>query len=125
MIRNYLTPSVVTQKGRMKQPQTGIRGTQRKSSEGATLWYTSEGEAGSNYNPPETNKVYNFVYAALADKQTVTLYTDATVTLPVKSLECNQYYYVTYDYDHNYIYAEPIPEIKDESIVQAMTKQFT
>ena len=66
-----------------------------------------------------------FCYAALVDKQTGTLYTDATGALPVRSLEGNQYYYVAYDYDHNYIFAETIPDVKDDTVVKAMTKIFT
>ena len=44
-----------------------------------------------------------FCFAALAEKQTGTLYTNATGALPVMSLEGNQYYFVAYDYDTNAI----------------------
>ena len=64
-------------------------------------------------------------YAALADKQTGTLYTDETDALPVKSLEGNQYYYVAYDYNHNYIFANPILDVKDDTIINAMPNIFT
>ena len=82
------------------------------------LWHTSKGEGNNTYNPPEEDGVCNmFCYAALADKQTGTLYTDATGALPVKSLEGNQYYYVAYDYDRNYIFANPISDVKDNTII--------
>ena len=125
-IRKYLSPSPATPKGRMKRPRTGIRSTRKPSPGSKALDHTSKGDVDSIYNPLEGNKVCNmFCYAALADKQTGTLYTDATGALPVRSLEGNQYYYVAYDYDHNYIFAEPIPDVKDDTIVKAMTKIFT
>ena len=55
---------------------------------------------------PIANNV--FCYAALADKQLGTMYTDATGALPVLSLEGLQYFFVAYDYDTNYIFAIPI-----------------
>ena len=44
-----------------------------------------------------------FCYAALADKQKGTLYTDATGALPARSLDGNKTYLIAYDYDTNYI----------------------
>ena len=55
-----------------------------------------------------------FCFAALVDKHNRTLYTDATGTLPVRSLNGNQYYFVAYDYDLNYIFAVPILNLTDE-----------
>ena len=53
--------------------------------DGKVLRHTSKGEVINTYNPPEGDKVCNiFCYVALADKQTGTLYTDATGALPVK-----------------------------------------
>ena len=66
-----------------------------------------------------------FCYAALADKKTRIIYTDATGVLPVMSMEGNQYYYIVYDYDHNYIFAKPISDLKAETIVNCMAKIFT
>ena len=65
-----------------------------------------------------------FCFAALADKQNGTLYTDATGALPHVSLEGNQYYFVVYDYDTNAIFAIPIQNLKDESIIAAFDKIF-
>ena len=67
-------------------------------------------------NVPDSNI---FCYAALADKQQGTLYTDATGALPARSIYANQYYSVAYDYDTNYIFAEPIPNITDKTIIKA------
>ena len=66
-----------------------------------------------------------FCYAALAEKQTGTLYTDVIRVLPVKLLEGKQYYYVEYDYGHNYIFAEPIKDVKDDTIIKVIKKIHT
>ena len=66
-----------------------------------------------------------FCFAALADKQTGTLYTDATGALPVMSLKGNQYYFMAYDYDTNAIFAIPIKKLKDDSIIAAFDEIFT
>ena len=50
----------------------------------------------------ETHKSNNILcYVALADKQTGTLYTDATGVLPHMSLNGKQYFFVAYDYNTN------------------------
>ena len=74
----------------------------------------------------ETHEVNNiFCFAALADKQTGTLYTDVTGALPVRSLDGFQYYFVAYDYDTNYIFAIPIKDVTDETIIKAFDGVFT
>ena len=65
-----------------------------------------------------------FCYAALADKHTGTMYTDATGALPVLSLDGNQYYFEAYAYDPNYIFAIPIRNVKDETIIEAFDQVF-
>eukprot|EP00804_Cyclotella_cryptica_P025030 CCRYP_015953-RB/>CCRYP_015953-RB protein AED:0.31 eAED:0.30 QI:0/0/0/1/0/0.33/3/0/681 len=65
-----------------------------------------------------------FCYAALADKQAGTMYTDATGALPAISLEGHQYYFVAYAYDPNYIFAKPLSNLKDETILTAFDKGF-
>ena len=46
------------------------------------------------------------------------MYTDATGVLPARSMYANQYYFVAYNYDTNYIFAEPIPNVTDETIIK-------
>ena len=75
--------------------------------------------------PDETHEVSNvFCYAALADKQKGTFYTDATGALPTVSLDGNQYYFIAYDYDSNYIFALPIKDVKDATLVNACKDVF-
>ena len=70
--------------------------------------------------PGETHEVSNiFCFAALADKRNGTFYTDATGALPTMSLDGNQYYFVAYDYDTNYICVIPIKDVTDTAILAA------
>ena len=57
-----------------------------------------------------------FCYVALADKHQGTMYTDATGALPAVTLKGNQYYFVAYAYDLNYIYATPLCNLRAEPI---------
>ena len=41
------------------------------------------------------------------------------------SLDGKQYFFVAYDYDTNYIFAIPIPDVKDETIIKAFDEIFT
>ena len=65
-----------------------------------------------------------FCFAALADKKNGTFYTDATGAFPQRSIDGHQYYFVAYDYDTNYIFAEPIKDVTDASIIEAFKKIF-
>ena len=71
---------------------------------------------------PTNNNV--FCFAALAEKEKGTIYTDATDALPVLSLDGHQYYIVAYDYDDNFIEAKEVSDLKDETIVQTVQKIF-
>ena len=71
---------------------------------------------------PQTNNM--FCYAALSDKQAGTLYTDATGALSTMSLDGMQYFFIAYDYDANLIFAIPISNVKDSTIVEAFNKVF-
>ena len=54
------------------------------------------------------------------------MYTDATGTLPLptSSLDGDQYYFIAYVYDSNYIFAEPIKDVKDVTLVEAFQMVF-
>ena len=60
----------------------------------------------------------------MADKQTGTMYTDQTGALPVRSLDGMQYFFIAYDYDTNYIFAKPISNLKDETIIEVFESVF-
>ena len=111
-VRKYLPTSPATSKGRMKRPRTGIRSERAKApkSHCALLGHkapiinekiptTIPFEYG--YSDGQVNNI--FCLAALADSRTCTFYTYATGSLPAISLDRNQYYFIAYDYDTNYI----------------------
>ena len=71
-----------------------------------------------------TNTTNVFCFAALAEKEKGTVYTDATGALPVLSLDGHQYYIVTYDYDNNFTKEKEVSDLKDETIVETVQKTF-
>ena len=66
-----------------------------------------------------------FCYAALADAVRKTLYTDATGALPASWLDGHQYYFTAYDYDTNYIFAIPMRDLIDKSVIPSFNDVFT
>ena len=88
LIKKYLAKSPATSKGRMKRPRAGIRSTRPKPSATKTN-VTETPQPTIHPNALRTGNIIPddesfdganniFCYAALADKQTGTLYTDAT-----------------------------------------------
>eukprot|EP00804_Cyclotella_cryptica_P003417 CCRYP_018563-RA/>CCRYP_018563-RA protein AED:0.22 eAED:0.19 QI:0/0/0/1/0.33/0.25/4/0/1155 len=134
LVRKYLAPSPATSKGHMKRPRTGIRSTRSSLKDTPvaipTDIPTDEPPIVSmpcpHVIPPDiTDTTCNvFCFAALADKHHGTMYTDATGALPAVTLEGNQYYLVAYAYDPNYIYAIPLRNLRDDSIMTAFEHVF-
>ena len=136
LVQKYLAPSPATPKGRMKRLCTGVRSTRHKGqspqqNDSEATW---QEDVEKDYVQTEvvhailiaSEKASNiFCYAALADKQTGTIYTDCTGALPAMSLDGNQYYFVAYSYDNNYIFAVLIPDLKDDTIIKAFDGIFT
>ena len=140
IICKYLTPLPENPKGRMKKPKAGIRRTREKFKNGGAIKLgmeiadsDSENEAENTPTIPTTVIIPNdepqanniFCYAALADKQQDTLYTDATGAFPEMSLDGKPYLFVAYDYNTNYIFALPIANVQDKTIIEAFDKVFT
>eukprot|EP00804_Cyclotella_cryptica_P027018 CCRYP_013666-RA/>CCRYP_013666-RA protein AED:0.36 eAED:0.36 QI:0/-1/0/1/-1/1/1/0/319 len=137
LVRKYLAPSPTTSKGHMKRPRAGIRST-RLTMTGPNATPVSPPSNVQDDAPPDkptmdphfippdiTDTTCNvFCFAALADKQHGTMYTDATGALPAVTLEGNQYYLVAYAYDPNYIYATPLRNLQDESNMTAFDNIF-
>ena len=137
MVRRHLPASPATSKGHMKRPRAGIRSTRKigkrsmrpsQAIEKATKIHPNALKTIAHHIPDDepldgANNI--FCFAALADKNDRTLYTDATGALPVRSLDGNQYYFIAYDYDLNYIFAVPIPDLTDDTIIGAFDIIFT
>eukprot|EP00804_Cyclotella_cryptica_P020661 CCRYP_003457-RA/>CCRYP_003457-RA protein AED:0.44 eAED:0.32 QI:0/0/0/0.5/1/1/2/0/441 len=131
LIRKYLAPSPATSKGRMKHPCTGIRSTScnppPQDSASPTSPPITTGTNTSHIIPLEPigdSSCNVFCYAALADKHTGTMYTDAMGALPAVSLDGNHYYLITYAYNPNYVFAIPIPNLRDETVLHAFDEVF-
>jgi hypothetical protein len=120
----------------MKRPRTGIRSTTKQQQQREKIQEETvvENEDATEINftvpteghvIPEEEKVNNvFCFAALSDKNKGTLYTDATGALPVQSIDGNQYYYVKYDYNTNYVNAVPVEDLTDTTIIQTFDTIF-
>ena len=124
----------------MKKPKAGIRSTSKKLKSGGASKLGMETADSDSKNEtentptmptpviipndePQANNI--FCYATLEDKQQGTLYTDATGALPEISPDGKQYFFVAYDYDTNYIFALPIANVQDKTIIESFDKIFT
>ena len=135
-----MAPLPSTPKGRTKKPEAGMLSIRKKHKSGGASRLgieiadiDSENENENTHtmptpdiipnDEPQTNNI--FCYAELADKQEGTLYTDATGAFPEMSLDGKQYFFVAYDYDTNYIFAPPIANVQDKTIIEVFDKICT
>ena len=65
-----------------------------------------------------------FCCAALGNTTTRVFYTDMTWAFPVTSLENMQAYFLVYNYDTNNIFALPVPNFKDETVITAFEEIY-
>ena len=96
-IHKHLTKSPTTAKGRLRLRPAGHRSTRRNFIANTNI----------------------FCFAALADKQHGTFYTDCTGRLPTRALDGQQLFFIAYDYDTNYIFAIPLISTTDRDILDA------
>ena len=130
-IKHHLPHSPATSIGRMKRPRGGIRSTRREKKdefekevkEQLMLDKDMHPAAGSTVSKGVIMSSNVFCFATLAEKRR-TVYTDATGALPVLSLNGHQYYNVAYDCDNNFIEAQEVSDLKDETIVETVQKMF-
>ena len=127
-IRRHFPPSPATPKGRTKKPKGGIRSTRKdelKKAAKEAMEMDEDMHPKREAKTSEGEKINNiFCFAALAEKESGTVYTDATGALPVMSVDGQQYYVVVYDYNTNYIDAVAVEDLKDETIVATIRKCF-
>ena len=136
LVRKYLAPSPATSKGRMKRVQSNLRSTRTKvrpkpddavilGDQFAGAGYKAKAHKQAHVIQPGSQGTSNvFCCAALGDATTGTSYTDMTGSFPVMSLDGMQYYVVAYDYDTNAIFAVPVPDLTDETIIKAFRQVF-
>ncbi len=99
LIHKHLAKSPATAKGRLKLRPAGFHSTCHE-----------------RIHHAHTNV---FCFAALADKQQGTFYTDCTGRLPSRALNGQHLFFVAYDYNTNYIFALPISSTSDNDILTA------
>ena len=124
-VMKFLAKNPATSKGGMKCPWAGIRSTKNTQIQQETP-QTTQYREGVHVIHLDDNHATNhiFCYAALADKKKGTLYTDAMGALPTRTLDGHQYYFIAYNYDSNYIFATPIKDTTDTSILTAFKDIF-
>ena len=107
-IHTHLAKSPATAKGRLRLHAQGLSSTRHRTPR----------ETPCNA-PTEV-----FCFAALADKQHGTFYSDCTGALPTRALDGQQLFFVAYAYDPNYIFAIPIASTSNEHIIAAYKEVF-
>ena len=118
-------PRVGIRSTRPKRPKESIDDNQPTATPGSIHPNAIRTMANSVPNDKLLDEANNvFCYAALADKQHGTIYTDANGALSARSLDGNQYYLIAYDYDTNYIFAVPITGMTDDYIIAGFKTVF-
>ena len=107
-IHTHLARSPATAKGRLRLHAQGLSSTRRPTP-----------RTRAHEVPTDV-----FCFAALADKQQGTFYSDCTGALPTRALEGQQLFFVAYAYDPNYIFAIPIASTSNDHIITAYREVF-
>ena len=114
----HLPPSTATAKGHMHRNRKGLRSTRAKTKEIKDARLDLE-----DMNPPQqicsAQEQNVMCYAALADTNTGTIYTDLPGPFPVRSVRNMQYVFVCYVYETNAILVRPMKTRSDACMVGA------
>jgi hypothetical protein len=116
-VRKYPPQSIPVHQGHLDQVRANIRSTRPPTSNRQQPTY--DDDLGDDVTPPpEDNTRTRIIYA---DCQCTTgmVYTDPTGKFLVPSVSGNQYILVVYEYDSNYIHAEPMTDRTGPSIIAA------
>ncbi|KAL7538190.1 hypothetical protein ACHAXR_008359, partial [Thalassiosira sp. AJA248-18] len=123
LIKKHLPPASATARGHMVRTRQGTNSTRNMRQE----IIDARTEADS-INPPEQvcTAIDNemFVFAALADTNADTIYTDLTGRFPVRSYSGMQYLFIAYIYTINAILIRPMPSRTDASMIAAFTDVY-
>jgi hypothetical protein len=121
-VRKYPPQSVPMHQGHLDQLRANIRSTRPPTSNRQQP--TSDDDLGDDVTPPpEDNTRTRIIYA---DCQCTTgmVYTDPTGKFLVPSVSGNQYILIVYEYDSNYIHAEPMTDRTGPSIIAAYQRSI-
>ena len=111
LITKHLPPSTATAKGHMHQSRQGIRSTRPKP-----VTPSDPQDMNPDHQPQAAHHIYCF--AALADLNSGTIYTDLTGRFPVRSYKGMQYIFVCYEYASNSIHVRPMKSREDANMVE-------
>ena len=116
LIAQHLPPSMATEKGHMVRTRQGLRST--RSDRQATL---DARKMVDDMMPPEhactAEDDEMFCFAALADQNEHTMYSDLAGRFPVRSFSGMNYIFVAYVYSINAILIRPMKSRSDECMV--------
>jgi len=114
LISKHLPPSTATDKGHMKRRKQNIRSTRSNKKDIQHAKFEV-----MDMHPPQQMcaALDMFCFAALADANEGTMYTDLTGKFPVRSYKNNQYVFVAYFYSLNAIIVRPMPNRTDNAMV--------
>ena len=116
LISKHLPPSTATDKGHLHRIKQGIRSTRRNTQA------IKEARAEVDAMAPQQEICAThdmFCFAALADANAGTMYTDLTGQFPVRSYKNMVYIFVAYVYDANAIIVRAMPSRDDASMIDA------
>ena len=93
----------------MKRQKQGIRSTKEK-----IITAISTIETARDINPPMEKETQNqiFVYHAVLEPKSGTIYVNYTGNFPIRSMEGNTSIFILYDWSSNAILATPVKNLK-------------
>jgi len=116
LISKHLPASTATEKGHMQRQRQGVRSTRSQSEQ----IRQARADVDDMFPPEEACAVHDMiVFAAIADKNTGTMYTDYTGQFPARSYHNMLYLFVAYVYDINAIIIRAIPNRQETTLQKA------
>jgi hypothetical protein len=121
LIHNNLPRSTATDKGHMRRHRVNTAST--RNNQAAII--QARADVDHIFPTHESCTVHDlFCFAALADANTGTMYTNLTGAFPVRSFKNMQYIFVVYVYDLNAIIVRPMSSRSDPAFIAAFTDVF-
>ena len=118
LVHTHLPRSTATDKGHMRRHQANTASTRNIQAD----IIAARNEVNCMPVLQEACAMHDmFCFAALANANSGTMYTDLTGAFPVRSFKNMQYIFVAYIYDLNAIIVRPIPSRNDASFIAAFS----
>jgi hypothetical protein len=122
LVMKHLPRSTATDKGHMRRHRSNTASTRNVQQERVC----ARAEVNRMMPRQELCNMQDILcFAALADANTGTMYTDLTGAFPVRSFKNMQYVFVAYVYDLNAIIVRPMPARTDAAMVTAFEEVIT